>query len=329
MKKVIFFLIIGALFLLNYIVNKSKSQQVFAQQQNNTEYQVASTPTFIPTRTIIPTVTIGYEATLAVAQSTADEARRVNALVTSEAEQRLLSYVQLTADTDARAHEVAMWTQIAGATVIPLTATQQAVANTQIVAAQNIVAAGYTQQAAAPTQMAAMVQVQATAQFARANEIAKLIAVGVLCLFLFSLVAFLNRLAHLEPKEDIEPEPATETTIWVRSEKDNGAQSKRLVIPCTSQQFTELALKVSTGKKTLAINNWEGSETLFTRPVIHQVRAWLQENKFAAATGDGQLVPTEDGFAFFDAWLYNQKLPDEFQFTEPEVTPEPVANGVG
>jgi len=314
MKKVIFVLIIASALLLNYIMHKSNAP-AFAQQQP-TEYAAVS-PTFIPTRTIIPTTTIGYESTLAIAQSTADEARRINAQVTSEAEQRLLSYAQLTADADARAHEVAMWTQIAGATVIPLTATAAVVERTQIAAAQNIVAAGYTQQAYAPTEYAAMVQGQATAQFATINEIIKIIAMILTCVFLLAGISYFVRHAPREEVEQVEP---VATEVWIRSEKDNGAKSTLLTVPCTAEQLTELAELAANGEKKFGINRLEQTSRTFRsqRETLILVRQFFVENKMVIPDANGTVTLNADGEAFLAGWFESHQLPDEYEFTEAE-----------
>jgi len=58
-----------------------------------------------------------------------------------------------------------------------------------------------------------------------------------------------------------------------KTKKTGGANSTRHAIPCTPEQLSELAENIRQGKKTLAINQWEGFGTLFTRPVILRVRA--------------------------------------------------------
>jgi hypothetical protein len=318
MKKIVVFLLIAIFVYVFAIVGRAyvtRPMNVQAAEIDPANTQYAS-PTFIPTRTIVPSATIGYESTLAVAQSTADEARRINAQVTSEAEQRLLSYAQLTADADVRSHEVAMWTQIAGATVIPLTATQQAVANTQIVAAQNIVAAGYTQQAAAPTQMAAIAQAQAVQQFATINEIIKIFAMLLTCVFLLAGISYFVRHA---PKE-VEEDTPKETTVWVRSEKDNGAKSVRLVVPCTPEQLTELAELAVNGEKKFGINRLEQTSRTFRsqRETLILVRQFFVESKFVIPDANGTVTLNADGEAFLAGWFESHQLPTEYEFEEPK-----------
>src|SRR6266542_898864 len=63
-------------------------------------------PTSTPTATIIPTPTIGYQATAVIAQQTAEAAERLNVAVTAEAEQRVHQEMSWTAESDARAQEI-------------------------------------------------------------------------------------------------------------------------------------------------------------------------------------------------------------------------------
>jgi len=107
-----------------------------------------------------------------------------------------------------------------------------------------------------------------------------------------------------------------ETVVWIKNIKDNGAKSLRYTIPCSPDQLTELAEKITQGEKTLGINQWEGADTLFTRDVILHVRAWLRDNQFVTPTDDGQLAPTGELFDFFCGWLETKKLPDEYEFLE-------------
>jgi len=315
---VIYLFLCATLVFVLVVLRPQTNQGAAFAQQNNTQYPT-STP--YPTNTFIPTVTIGYEETLIVAQSTADEARRINAVVTSEYEQRVLEQLQMTAEEDRRIQERLSWTATAALTSIPLTQTQQSVINTQIPMQNNLALAQLTATAQAPTQIAALIQAQESVQFVRLNKTVDVIAKIVLIVFILSIVWFFFSFP-VQPKQEI-PEPPSETVVMLKQDHGQGSFSlKRTVIPCTREQLTELALKVTTGKKTLAINNWEGADTLFTRPTILRVRSWLHLNKFAVSTDDNQLVPTPEGFDFFAAWLGNQVLPDEYEFDDIN-TPSP------
>jgi len=318
MKKVIFVLVIASLVLIQYIVNHSTNKPAFAQQPPTTEYQ-AITPTFIPTATIVPSATIGYESTLAIAQSTADEARRVNALVTSEAEQRILEFAQMTADNDKRIQERLSWTATAALTSVPLTSTAKVIADTQIANAQQIVAAGYTQQAYAPTQYAAVVQGQATEKFATINQIMKLIAIGALILFMLAGVSFFVR---MEPKVEAEEVEQVATEVWVRSDKDHGAKSTLLTIPCSPEQLSELAELAANGEKKFGINRLEQTSRTFRsqRDTLILVRQFLVESKFVIPDANGTITLNHDGEAFLAGWFETHKLGDEYEFAEPKET---------
>ena len=292
------------------------AQPVQAQgaQQTSTEY---------PSPTITPQPTIDYQSTVDVAQgqveiaqATANEAMRVNAMATAQYVELMNEQIRFTAEVERQQHEIMAWTQVAAGTTIPLTATQQAALNTQIPQRNALEAAYLTATKGAPTQMIAMARAQNQLRYGKYSYFASLIASSAIFVFVLGIVVWLYN-NPLMPKVEIEQEPVkNETTVWIRSDKDNGARSTRYVVPCSPEQLTELSEHITQGTKTFAINQWEGADTLFTRPIILQVRAWLRENHFAIPTGDGQLAPTHDGFNFLIAWLDTQRLPEEYEFGE-------------
>lgn len=318
MKKIIIFLIIiFAAYLYFSIRSAPRLGTVQAAVIAETSTQYVMSPTFIPTGTPVPTSTIGYEATIMIAQATADEARRVNAEVTAAHEANILSILQLTADGEKRNQEILSWTAQAGPTIIPLTATQQVISNTQLANGQQIVAAGYTQQAAAPTQYAAMVQGQATKQFAQINEIMKLFAMGALLLFMLALVAFFNRFP-IQPKQ--EQELPTETVVQMRKDNGQGSfQQTRVVVPCSPDQLSELAELAVDGEKRFGINRMESSSRTFRgqRATLLAVREFLVTNGFVIADDNGHIALNANGEAFLAGWFDFHKLPIGVEFAPP------------
>lgn len=312
-RWIVIYLFMCSVLVFILVVLKPKTSNGAAFVQSVTQYP---TGTPIPTNTFIPSATIGYESTLQVAQSTADEARRINAVVTSEYEQRLLEQVQLTAAYEQRVQEIYSWTVTAALTSVPLTQTQQAVMNTQIPMQNNLAFAQLTATAQAPTQMAALIQAQESVRYVKFNNIMDIIGRFLLMGFMGSLIYFVFKFP-VQPKPEV-PNPG-ETVVMLKRDRGQGSFTMvRNTIPCSPDQLTELAQKIIEGKKTLAINQWEGAGTLFTRPVILAMRAWMRENGFAVATEENQLVPTVEGLDFFLGWLASQKLPSEFEFGETE-----------
>jgi len=292
----------------------------------NTEYP-SLVPTIAPTFTPIPSATIDYEQTAAVAQSTADEARRVNAKATTEYLALLNQQYAMTAEQDRREFDIIMLTATMAGTSIPLTQTQQAAANTQTAKQQAIISGQMTATKEAPLLAEAMIDATNKRQYGATEHVAQIVATWAIVIFIVIFAAWLyyrwdqeeRQLRILEVQEQPEPEPAKETVLHMRVDKRGGDFSQtRFVIPCTSEQLTEFAEAITQGNKTMAINQWEGKETLFTRPVILQVRAWARSNDFATPTEDNQLAPTNDFLDFLCRWLDNDKLPAEYEFEQVE-----------
>lgn len=327
MKKILFygfllFIFVALVKLFVGSVQTSRYKPVQAQAiTNNTEY-VLSTSTPQPTATIVPSATIDYQQTAIVAQSTADEARRINSMATAEYIRLMNEQLAMTQVIEQQNFIIQSWTATAALTTIPLTATQQAIVNTQIPQQQQIIAAQMTATKYAPTQMVEMVNAQNYVKYADANQMAGIVGKWSIGVFVIGILIFLFRLpmTTTKPQPTEEKESSLETVVWVKNTKDNGAQSLRVVIPCSPDQLTELAENITQGKKTLAINQWEGKDTLFTRDVILKVRAWLRQNDFVIPTDDGQLAPTGELFDFLCGWLESNQLPDGYDF--PPHSPE-------
>lgn len=273
----------------------------------------SGTPTARPSETAVPSATVDFQSTAVIAQQTADEARRVNAEITAEFEQRLFEQVQVTAAYEARVQEVYSWTQQAASTSIPLTATQQSVLNTQIPAQQAFAAAEWTASAQAPTQAALMLTTEQRAKWGWMGYVFQF-AIGV---FLVGIVVYMFRFPPTR-REVVEREEPAETVVWMKNTRDRGATSKRSVIPCSPDQLTEFAIGVTQLKKTLSINSWEGSDTLWNREAIIAMREWLEESGLAVPLDNGQLAKTDDLIDFLTGWLERRSLPSGFDIVHPE-----------
>lgn len=307
------------------------------QAQALVQSDVTQQPRVTPSPTIIPSATIDYKSTAEVAQeqaniaqATADEARRINALATTEYMSLVNEQLRMTAEIDRQEFEILMITATMAATSIPLTQTQQAVINTQIPSHETQVAAVMTATEHAPTQVVAMLEARNYETFGELDYAVRIFATGAIGIFAIGVVAFLFKRIPAtevdEPSEVEQLEPIKDTVVQMRTDKGGGSFSQtRFVIPCSPEQLTEFAEAITQGKKTMGINQWEGSGTLFTRPVILQLRSWARDNDFAASTEDNQLAPTNDFLDFLCAWLDKQRLPAEYEFqpSQPPLTPSP------
>lgn len=321
MKKIIFTVMVIVSVYIVALVMRGEPRKATAQVlPPHTEYPT-STVTPKPTRTEIPTATIDYEQTAIVAQATADEARRINAGATAEHESVLLAQSQLTAQSESNALTMlqltAQWegiTATAALTSIPMTATQQAINNTQVPAAQTLQAAQLKATIQAPTQYVAMQQAINYQRYGGIDYFARWAMYVVIAVFTLALVAWFMRNPVLPKPAQSHP---TEYTVINRKREPsagNGYQMTRFVVPCSPEQLTELAKGIADGSKSWAINQWEGSGTSLTRDTILRVRAWARDNKFVLATANDELVTTDAGTDFLIDWLDSQHLPDNYAF---------------
>jgi len=308
---VIYLFLCAALVFVLVVLRPQTNRGAAFAQQNNTQYPT-STP--YPTNTFIPTVTIGYESTLAIAQATADEARRINAVVTSEYEQRVLEQLQMTAEEDRRIQERLSWTATAALTSIPLTQTQQSVINTQIPMQNNLALAQLTATAQAPTQIAALIQAQESVQFVRLNNIANVVGKVAAIAFVLAFIYFCLKFP-VQPKQELVEQPS-ETVVVMKQNNGQATNWKRLVIPCSPEQLTELAELAVNGEKKFGINRLETQSRLFRsqRETLLKVREWLQINKFVIQDENGSVTLNADGETFFTEWFELHKLPDTYEF---------------
>jgi hypothetical protein len=258
-----------------------------------------------------------------VAQATADEARRVNAQTTAEAEARVQEQLRWTAEADARVHEQAVWTATAAPLSVPATATQQAILNLQIAAQQTLEAGKLTATAEAPTLTVAMADAKSYSETATMRAGAEVFALFSSGLAMLGVAVFVLRRWNSVPAPSIQPAPASEVTRIEMREKGKGfAHYQRFSVPCSEEALTELAEGLLSGTKTLAVNQWEGRESEhFTRERFGEMRAWMLANKFALSIGSGILALTEAGQSFLEAWLEKRSLTEGFSFAGDDAVP--------
>lgn len=287
-------------------------------------------PSMTPSPTLIPSPTVDYLATAQIAQATADEARRMNALATVEYLRLMQSQLNLTAAADVRTQEVAGWTVTAALTSIPLTATQQAANNTLVPFQQGVLAGQMTATAEAPTQIVAVERARVTARYAEMNEKVGLFAKGALGLFCLSMAVFLARYPIRKSEQPVEAgqavaEPeARPSSILIQRETGNGAYLDREYlpeVPCTPEQLTEFASEITQGRKTMRINLWEGKGTLWNRDSYLPFRHWARQCGFAVEAGNGQLSPTNEFLNFLMYWLDHQEMKPGYRFNIQQGAP--------
>ena len=302
----------------------------------------ANTPTPRPTNTPVPPPTIDYQNTAVIAQQTADEARRVNVMVTAQYEQLALAQAQITAEHERSVMQIYSWTEQAAGTVIPLTATQQAIINTQSAMKQELAYANMTATEHVPTQMAALVNAENDAKFSKANNIARLAGTWSVIMFICAIVIFLfthpslkgtNYERSVEDEMEENHETAAEPRkmeIAFETRSKGGYQSSLSTLPLDEidgpRLLDEFALAILNKEKTLAIGHWEGSKTLWNRDLYHPFRLWLRNpfnedpkkitRAFAIADESNKLVPTPELYEFCEQWVNTRKLSDEYEFEQ-------------
>ena len=321
-------------------------------QETDTEYR---TPQPTATQSPIPTATVEYQATAHaaetsayIAQSTADAANRIMAQATNDQQQREHEAAMQNAEGTAQAeanHMIELgWTATAYQTSMPLTATAQVDNMTAIADYKAVTIAQITATAALPTQIVAESNARTQAKLAPVFAFVQLFAIFGIGVFMLFAAWFMRWYwmredarqaiaAHnaspqgvaerhgFTPIAQSEPEPEfiqpTETVITVRQDHGDGnMRMDKYTVPCTREQLLQVAENVLTKGWTLAINQWESAETLFTRNTFGKLRSWLQSNQFAVSAGSGTLALSPEGQAFLDAFLNAAQLPTEYQFGE-------------
>lgn len=319
MKKFVWFAVAAiAIYIAGLQVTKDDSPAQALDVPSRAPVTITATPR--PTEVPLPTATIDYLETALVAQSTADEARRVNAQATAAHESVLLAQSQLTAQAELIALSQLQLTAIvegmtatAAYTSVPLTATQQVYANTAIAERQRLQVAQLTATSHAPTQMVAIERAKNYVTYGKADYFVRWFGILFVCVFVVGVVVFMFRYP-MQPTSA--PEEQTETVIWLRNRKDAGAKSTRYAVPCSPEQLTELSELVVNGERTFGINRLENNSRTLRRGTLYQVREFLTVNGFAVDAGAGQIALNDEGEEFLVAWFEEHRLREGYKFAD-------------
>jgi hypothetical protein len=116
------------------------------------------------------------------------------------------------------------------------------------------------------------------------------------------------------------------TVVTVRRLQDDGFHSLATsLVPCTAEQLTELAERVLRRHVSLAVNNFEGGGTLWTRATFYAMRSWMRAQRYVKSIPPaGMVALTDDGEAFLLAWLDHKRLPRGAEFS-PESCENPMS----
>jgi hypothetical protein len=288
--------------------------------------QATAKPTRQATSTPVPTATIGYQETAIVAQQTADEARRVNAVVTAQFEQRIQEQLQMTAQYEQRVQQVYSWTQQAAQTVIPLTATQQAFVNHSIPTQQALLVLQTTQTAEYPSLIIKAEDAKNHQKYGEMNYVISMIALSAMTLLMivgmFALVRFIK--THPLPsemEEDEETEPVANKSFRIDVHDGNG-HSEIHDIPGTPEEFEELAIALTSGLRNLEINRWQREGDVL-KDGIKRFRSWARDTKIdgkdlVIVMPQNELAPTATFRELCRSYLESHTLPDGLKFIEQE-----------
>jgi len=335
MKKIIFLL---AIFLT------ACTGEATAQEPNAI---MATQAIATPTMTRVPAPTLDHAATIAVAQTQAENEKQkafaaqqeaINAQQTSIAagvelariteahEAGLITIMQATQSAEAIAlqatQQVQGWTATAALTSVPATQTQQAINNTQIPAQQRIMSTAQSMTIVAPTLAAAIIETQERAKYGWINYV--VLALGSLtaiALMVYVILFINHNLKATEQIEAVEAEPfivpLDEPLVVTVKTSEPYPQANILTVPCTPDMLTEFADGIVNEYKQLAVKYWEGSQSkLWTRELYYPMRHFMQANQYAQSAGgkDGRLVLLAAGEAFLRGWLTTQSLPHRYKF---------------
>jgi hypothetical protein len=295
------------------------------------EAKRSATPAITATATLSPTPTVDWQGTAIVAQATADEARRLDTQATAQEKDRIQEQLAWTAEANQWTAQADQWTATAALTSVPLTATQQAVVNTQVPIDQALMSGQLTATKEAPTQIVAMIDAKNYETYGATDYVVRLFVLGALGVFLLGIGLFALSARN---KEDVKPRSAVpsqavrepdliqlkpETIVNAKTDYGKGYGIDQVYkVPCSREQLSELAERVIVKGETLGVNNFEGSGTLFTRSVFMRVRNFLQANFMAksAGAGSGSMILTDKGEAFLRGWLERNELPHSYSFDQ-------------
>lgn len=328
MKKIFFafFVLACLIYFADYAMRKTPAINANAlgiQPQ-------AGNPTKKPTPSPLPT--IDYNATLDASNATkvsaietANEAGRINAMATAvhdqiqyQNAQLTLENSQLTAEAESRMIQIYSWTATAAGTSIPLTATQQAARNTQE-------AARITATVQYPTLVIAGLWAENEKKCGLPCYLSNTIGLYSASIFCIGLIVYL----FIRTRIDVQrynaaidnPKPATVPSIresmYPIPGTEPGHYRLKNEVPCTPEQFTELAELVVNGERTFGINRLENSSRTLRRSMLYQMRQFYLDNGLANEGAPGTIVLNDAGKVFHENWFDDHTMPDEYKFAEP------------
>lgn len=293
---------------------------------------ITPTATQIPTNTPVPSATIGYQETAVVAMQTANEASRVNAMITAEYEKRAQEQLQITAAAEYQYFVVLGWTATSAPTSVVLTATAQANYNTQVSGQQTLEAGRLTATAKAPTLIVAIADSENHAKHVEIAYILEWILKLSLAFFMVAIGAFMIwKMRTVTAADIVKQELTTEyhppeipegLTPYVREDHGSGDYTKWFV-PCNEEQMSEIWELVVNGERNFAINRLETTTRTLRRPVLTKLRRWLRQNDFATELGAGEIALNDKFVAFVEKWGEDRELEEGYQFA-PSPTGENV-----
>lgn len=278
------------------------------------------------TQTPSPLPTVDYAASLQAsdmtrvsAVETANEAGRINAAATADHEQILVMQGQQTLDaaqlTAEKENVEFVKTAIAATvlpTIIPLTSTQQVIVNTKV-SAERTATKEY------PTQIVSVALSENAAKCGMPCYLFSFFpgcAIGVFCVGLvIYLFVRIKMDMRTQETQGIKP-PPTITDSMYRVGKELGHYKLKNEVPCSPEQFTELAELVVNGERNFAINRLENNSRTLRRSMLYQMREFYLSNNLANEGTPGQIVLNEEGREFHVYWFDNHELPDEYRFVE-------------
>jgi hypothetical protein len=279
------------------------------------------------TATLEPTPTIGYRSTAnaaqfaaSTAQANADAANRLLVQATAQHEANLQEQASWTAEASRQQLMFLEWTATARPSSIPATQTQMVVEQTK----QAVIVTQLAMTIQAPTAIVMLAQARSQADFAPYYNLASVIGLFSISVFLMALSGWLFRILW-KPAMGWEEKSAKRqssmnhfgTVVSIKTEAAGYTSMKRMVIPCTPAMLTELAKGLMVEHKTLGVNQWEGAESsTWTRASYLPMRNFLLANQLAHSAGGGALVLTSEGESFFHAWLDEGSVPPPYEFND-------------
>lgn len=280
----------------------------------------AFTPTIQPTSTIVPSVTVDYQSTVEIAlnaanqaQATADAAMRLQIEATAAQDQRAHEEYMLEGEQERLALELELralsGTQTAAPTAMAATATQQA----WVIEAERARSTMHSAQITATAQAPRILREMKTAEnyeYVIFGQVVAYVGIGFAGI---GLVIFIVVKWRVENRRLLDKEQEERSKRWGPQATDGAGEVQGRAItfrdgeklwkdtipgtrelPITQEMLLELADGLLTGM-TLAINNWEGADTAWTRETILLMRSFLRRNGLAVDTGNNTLRLTKQG----------------------------------